>query len=366
MAVTDRLFKNSENEMRDSLTFKILKWIVIVVGVIIILSILFPTTMSAILNVFWLLLMASVIIFFGLGVLVVVGLKKEAQRILDVIMEGSLTFVDFLEFLKLLWKEFIRILKEFLLYASPVFAYVVAAILYVLLLISYKMIGKTHDMTAFTVGLTAVLVGVFGFMTKPKEQIPAITWIQKMAERFKAGFIDGFEVILFVFFLTMDSTNLFFLPPHLNIELKATWKDYDLMLRGFNTTQHFAYTINIIVFAISLEILRNIIKLIAVARKHYAIDLYLFQDGNVLPSKGLRIKKAIRKSFNESKDDLVRFITFTTVLFAAFLMFPRLKLVTLAVASVIGFLLDIFILDRLYFKKSSDLISRILTFLFKL
>ena len=78
------------------------------------------------------------------------------------------------------------------------------------------------------------------------------------------------------------------------------------------------------------------------------------------------IKEAIRQSFNESKNDLIKFVTFNTVLFAVFLLFPRLKILTLAVASATNLILDIAIMSRLTASKGQDLISRSLAKLFKL
>jgi hypothetical protein len=66
------------------------------------------------------------------------------------------------------------------------------------------------------------------------------------------------------------------------------------------------------------------------------------------------------------KDDVVKFITFSTALFAVFLLFPRLKLFTLALASITGLLLDLVIQERLTALESNDLISRILAKVFKL
>jgi hypothetical protein len=48
------------------------------------------------------------------------------------------------------------------------------------------------------------------------------------------------------------------------------------------------------------------------------------------------------------------------------MFFPRLKLLTLVVASMASVLLDVIIISRLTAKKGNDLVSRILTKLFKL
>src|SRR3989344_2711416 len=87
----------------NSPVFKILTSIVGLAGLFIALSILFPDAVAMLLNIIWVLLLLAVAIFFTLGILVVIGLRKEANKILDILMEGSLSFVDFLAFLKLVW-----------------------------------------------------------------------------------------------------------------------------------------------------------------------------------------------------------------------------------------------------------------------
>jgi len=247
-----------------------------------------------------------------------------------------------------------------------VLAYIVAFIVYILLLILYKTIGKTYDVTLFTVALTFVLIFSVGLLNKPTAKIADLSkWLNKVKVIFKDSFLDAFEIVLFIFFLTMDSTKLLFLPNDLNILLKAEFKGYDLMVRSFVTDNHLMITINIIVGAIMIEIIRNTIKVGAMARRHYTQDILLFR-GSVTPRRAARIKSAIRKSFNDAKDDLIRFITFTTVLFGVFLVFPRLKLLTLAVASVTGLVLDLIVTERLFLNKGNDLISRILSKVFKL
>ncbi len=121
-----------------------------------------------------------------------------------------------------------------------------------------------------TVIITAASILGFGLLSKPKlDNAIDITWKGQMRKRFKDGFIDGIEVVLFVFFLTMDSTKLFFLPKPLNIPLHAEFKGYDLMVRSFVYNSHLSVTVALIVTTISLEVLRYMIKIFAGARRYY-------------------------------------------------------------------------------------------------
>jgi hypothetical protein len=365
MAMLDFLQKNTNGNFNKT-AFRVLTWVVGVLGVFIALSILFPHAVAVLLSIIWVILLVVVIVFFSLGILVIFGLRKEATKILDFLIEGSLSLVDFLAFLKLIWLKFLEIVREFILFATPVIAYIVALIVYTLVLVIYKNYGRTHDVTVFTIILSAAMVFAIGFLNKPSSKTPDLTvWWNKVKKVFHSSFVDGLEVVLFIFFLTMDSTNLFFLPDNLNILLHAKMGDYDFMVRSFVSDGHMGVTVNIIIFTITIEILRNVFKLIASARKHYTNDILLFSDG-VIARRTTRVKNAIRKSFQDSKDELVRFITFTTVLFAVFLLFPRLKLLTLAVASVASLIMDLIFTDRMLFTRGNDLISRLLGKIFKL
>lgn len=365
MAMLDFLQKNTNGNFNKT-AFRILSWIVGVSGVFIVLGILFPKAVVIFLTSIWVILLVVVIVFFSLGILVVFGLRKEAGKILDFLIEGSLSFVDFLAFLKLIWLKFLETIREFILYATPVFACITTLVIYILLLILYKNFGKHNDVTIFTIILTAIMVFLIGYLNRsPNKAVDLSLWWNKVKKSFHATFIDGLEVMLFVFFLTMDSTKLFFLPADLNVPLEAAFKNYDFMVRSFVSDGHLTITINIVIFTIIIEIIRNALKLVVSARKHYTNDILLFSDG-VIARRTVRVKNAIRNSFQDSKDELVRFITFTTVLFGVFLLFPRLKLLTLAVASVASLILDIVIVDRMFFVRGNDLISRILGKVFKL
>lgn len=368
MTLKDLFSGRVGNNNMDRKVFSLLVTFIVVLALFLIAGFFFPETVAVVLNVIWIVLMASAAVFFTLGFLVILGMRQEASRILDMLLEGALTFIDFLEFLKNLWRRFIELLKEFLIFAAPIFAYIAAFIVYVILLVIYKYVGKDNDVTVMTVIITAAAILGFGILSKPQiNKAIDITFKGQFNKRFKDGFIDGVEVVLFIFFLTMDSTNIFFLPEDLNVELHAKYKDYDLMVRSFVYNDHLSTTIGLIVTTICLEVVRNIIKLYAGARKYYLnfsheLEVFLGPKKNTIEM----LKESIRRSFQDSKNDLIKFVTFNTVLFAVFLIFPRLKLLTLLVASITNLALDLSIRTRLTNKRGSDLISRTLQKIFKL
>jgi hypothetical protein len=357
---------NTSGNERNKGLYKLLTTIVVIAGIFLGGNFLFPKAISVILNIIWIILITVVVVFFALGILVVIGLKKEASKILDVLLEGSLTFIDLLDFLKLVYHRFIEILKDFAIYIAPVIAYIFTFVLYIGILVLYKTVGKTQDVTLLTIFLTIILVFAVGFLTKPKKIEPIITkWTGFFKHRFHHAFTDGVEVILFIFFLTMDSTQLFFLPEDLRVELHAKFFQYNLMTRSFIYNDHLKFTVTLIVIAITIDIVRNILRVIASARRYYSIGLQSMNPNEKI-SRSQLIKKSLRQSFVDTKDDLVRFIIFSTVLFAVFLLFPRLKILTLVVASASNLILDILIPLRLFHTRGTDLISRILAKVFRL
>jgi hypothetical protein len=346
--------------------FRLLTFIIGLLAIFLALNFVAPVVVSVILNFIGILLLIVVIIFFALGTLVILGMKKEVSKALDIFLEGSLTILDFIQLVKDVWAQFIRTLKEFLIFAAPLFAFILALLLYLLILMLYKWVGQNNDVTIMTIVLTFILVFIVGILNRPETTIREIvTWGDRFKKSFQSSFVDGTEVVLFLFFLTMDSDKLFFLPKELNIPLHAEVFGYDLMTRSFVFTDHLDVTVVIIVATILMELFRNFLRIFAVARKYYAQHLPTLMDRSGQSKMNL-LKESIRLSFRELKDDVVKFITFTTVLFFVFMFFPRLKLLTLVVASMASVLLDVIIISRLTAKKGNDLVSRILTKLFKL
>lgn len=366
MTLKDLLSGSVGKNNMDRKVFSLLVTFITILAILLVTGIFFPSAVKIILNVLWVVLLAAVITFFSLGILVIFGMRREASRILDLLLEGALTFMDFLDFLKNVWRRFVELVKEFLIFAAPFFGYIIAFIVYVLLLVLYKWVGRTNDLTIMTIGITAVAMLAFGFVSKPRFNLPTeITWKQKFKDKFRLGFIDGFEVVLFIFFLTMDSTKIFFLPENLNVALKAQFGQYDLMLRSIVVDEHIKYTIGLVVTTVVLEVFRNILRIYANARKYYLNYSMELEVHSQKKSSMEVLKQALRYSFAESKPDLMRFVTFNTVLFSVFLLFPRLKLLTLSVASVTNLCMDLIVRTRLVSKRSTDLISRILQKVFK-
>ncbi len=360
----EEILKKIDQKNTTQRIFKILMGFLIVVILGIVSNILFPTVMSIIFNIIWIVLLAIVIVFIFLGILVIVGLREEAGQILDVLLEGSLTLVDLIRFLKELYQRFVTVLKEFLIYAAPVFSYGLNLIIYIALMFLYKYIGKNNDVTALTFILTIVLITVVSFLTKPSDEVGSNAelagsqWFTIFKKRIHESFADGMEILLFLFFLTMDSTNLFFLPESLNVPLKAELSGYDLMIRGFVYNNHLKITTILIIIATFTEIVRNALRIVVSARSHYQREVDL-EHPNLRFAE--RLKIAIRKSFQDAKDDFVKFITYTTFLLFVFILFPRLKLLTLAIASVTSLILDILMPSRVKPSPRNDLISKVLT-----
>jgi hypothetical protein len=347
--------------------FRFLSIVVIVISLLIILNFLAPQLVSVILNLLWLILLTIIVTFFTLGVLVIVGMRKKVGQVLDIVLESSLTIIDFAEFVKVFIRNFKKVLKEFVLYIAPVGAYLFAFILYIVILYFYKLIGTRFDVTLITVILTFLSVAVIGVINRPTngEQVKDL-WLKKVKDKFRQSLVDGLEVVLFLFFLTMDSTSLFFLPQQLNIPLKAEIFNVDLMQISFVMHRgDFIKTTSLIGIPIFIEIIRNVLRVSAISKEYY-VKYYENKAIEIEYSKFILVKRSIREGFREIKDEIIKFIAFTTILFAVFILFPRLKLLTLIVASLAALLLDLYIPSRLVQKRGTDLVSRLITKVFKL
>ncbi len=339
--------------------FILLAVLVAIGGILTYLSVFFPTTFDTIINFLWIMMIIVVSVFLVLGILVIIGLKDEVSHFLDVILEGSLSIIDAIELLKKLYDRFITLLKDFIFFVAPLLAALFAASVYFAIIVLYKNVGKENDVTLLTAILTGGMVIVVALLNKPGLEVPATTWALSVKKRFMDYFSDSFEIVVFMFFLTMDSTNLFFLPKDLNIPLHAQVGEVDLMLRAVNVTNQLTTTVYLVTLGISLEIIRNIVRIIAIAVSYYGTM-------KNMGSKISNIKQSIRLSFGDAKDDLIKFITFTTTLILVFLVFPRLKLYAMVVASLTGLVMDAVIPGRLKMREGNDLISRLLNRAFKL
>lgn len=348
----------------DKGAFVIIISILLGLGVLFLGSIFFPDAFRVIFTLIWVILFSVVVIFIGLGTLTLLGLRKEVTHTLELMVEGSLSILDFISFLKKIINQFLSKLKQFLLFIAPTISFSLAFLIYLGMLILYKYVGRDYDVTLLTIVLTVVSVVAASYLTRPKEvQETSLMWIQEFLKKISESFADSFEVVIFIFFLTMDSHNLFFLPKALNVPISAEVGGYNLMVRGFSTNE-VLITVSIVIIAIFLEIIRNVMRITTTTVTQYN---QLIKQPEYFSRYGRAelIKISVRDSFNEAKDDLVKFIAFTTVLLGVFLLFPRLKLVAMATASFAALVMDVALPSRMTAKKGNDLISRIFDKIFK-
>lgn len=340
----------------------------LLIGVILgVLAYTSQTTFLAIVNAFWITIFCIVLLFLVLGVLVMVGLKDQVKEVLDIFVEGSLTVVDVMNLLKMAVQYIAEVIRQVIYFLVPVFSYLIGAVIYFLLIYAYKWVGKSYDVTAFTIFLSAVLIVATGFLNKRSKDEGKVdlSWSRKLQLRFKDYFGDAVEVVLFVFFLTMDSTHLFFLPKDLNVEIHASFDSYNFMVRGWTVDSYLGTTFNLVMAAVLLEILRFVIRIIAAGFSFYKeINAYIGESNQQMTGAD-QIKWALRQSFQVHKDDSIRFITYTTFIVAVFLAFPRLKLLAMATASLTAFIMDLAMHDRLVIKRGNDLFSKLVSFLFR-
>ena len=131
-----------------------------------ILAVTSPATFTAVISGFWLFFFCLVLLFLVLGVLIMVGLKDQVKRILDIFIEGTLTLVDLMNFLKLALNFVVEVLKQAIYFLIIPIAYILGAIIYYVLIYAYKWVGKTYDVTLFTIVLAAALSLATGFLNK--------------------------------------------------------------------------------------------------------------------------------------------------------------------------------------------------------
>ena len=114
----------------DKRGYKILAYIIGFFALILALSVISPDSFFVVINILWFLLLAIVVAFLGIGILVALGLKSEANKLLDLYVDGSLSVIDFVGFIKDFIDYFIYQLKELLLVLSPIFAYALNFFIY--------------------------------------------------------------------------------------------------------------------------------------------------------------------------------------------------------------------------------------------
>ncbi len=298
-------------------------------------------------------------LFIFLSLLVFIGLRDQAVEIIKKLIDGSLTSIDIYEWLKYFSKKLVRKLKKLLHNLAPLYAFIISLYLYFFLIFLFKFVGTHFDVTIFTIILTFTLVLVSAYLTKPGNKKD----FDSFRDNFIANFTDFFEITLFIFFLTIDSEHLFFLPEALNNELVAKIGDFDLMVRGINIYDNFNTTLNIILFIFIIEIIRTGLGFYVIAKK-YAQTL---EAKNHKGSESI-LKLSLKQSMHRNIDDIVKFITYLTFVVFVFLFFPRLKLLAMAVTSLASLVADFIFTERLTAtaEKKQDLLGKVLARIFRL
>lgn len=325
-------------------------------------NMVYPAATRIVFSVLWFTALSVAIIFIVMGIMAILGMKKEVAKLMEIFMEGSFSVMDLIDFIKQVIKLFVQRIKDALLNLAPIFSYILGVSIYIGTLYLYKLVGKYYDVTALTVLISVMGVGLLSYINLPtRNTLTKTGWRYEFGKRVSKSFINSFEVVLFVFFLTMDSTSLPYVPAELNIPLRADVLGYNLMERGFKLEMA-QITLVIIAVAIVVEVFRNLLKIAYSSRKYYVGWLQSEPQNNATDRQRYQnAKRAIRLTFADYKDDLVRFVSFTTVLIAVFILFPRLKLMSMAVVSITLLIFDlVFPIRLLTYTRSRDLISVIL------
>ena len=349
---------------KRGLLSKILIVIVAIVLAFLAIGIVNPQLFLILVNILCLLIFAVTLIFIILGILTFVGLKKEASRVIDMILEGSITFIELVDFVKDLVIAFRAMVIDTMLMIIPYMSYALAILIYVVVIFCFKLIGLNNDVTVATIILSFTITFIAGLMTLPRGHAVTINYkhprLADVMKSFKKRFIDAFEVVILILFLTVDSTHLIFLPEELQVPINASLGEYDLMVRGIHLTDHFTVTMNTIILVVALELLRRTIRVVAVAKHYYHNPKLIHREYEFeRPKEAELIKGVLRNTVNDSKDNFLMFAAFTVFITFVFLFFPRLKLIALISASVAGLILDIFYTQRLVLAEKDDLLSRV-------
>lgn len=332
-----------------------------IVGILLLLLLINPHVFLIVINVIWMLVFVVTLLFVLVGVLTFIGRKDEASRIIDLFVEGSITFIDIAKFFKDLWSTFKQILVETAAILIPKMSYGVAVVIYLAIISFYKLIGIYVDVTIPTIILTFVITALAAIITLPRFQASMELEKGKLGnafDEFKNKLIDSFEVVIFILFLTIDATYLFFLPKNLNVPIHAEIGNYDLMIRSIASSDHLLLTINLIIIGVALELIRKIFKLTVIGTKYYKNPNLISENYEPMGSADL-LKRTIRKTMAESKEEFLSFAAFTVFITFVFLFFPRLKLLALIAASFTGLVFDILFTERFTTQGRDDLLARL-------
>ncbi len=340
---------------------------ILIFGSLTIVAIVDYRLLLAILSFLWTIVVILVIIFFILGVFILIGLRNEVGEILGMLFDGSLKMINLAGELKKLYDRFIAVVQNMTLRLIPLVAVFITVVVYYILIYLYKYVGKTSDVTILTVTLTILLVVGVGLLTVQKrDSLEELTFWQRAGRKFTSYFRDTSEIMMFIFFMTMDSTHLFFLPASLNIPIHAHIFSFDLMEKGIDFAKSPLFMLNLIVLTVFVEMIRKSLRIALEAKRFYRANAHLVTDekGNDVVAL---LKFSLKGALDSYMDEIIKFVAFTTLLVIVFIFFPRLKLFAMVVASVTMFVMDILIPARLYQDTTQDdLISRIIVKVFKL
>lgn len=287
-------------------------------------------------------LTGSFLFFTLLGVLVLVGLRAEVGRLLRGLFEGTLRIIDVVDIFRRVVERLTSLLKSLLNFLSPTIALGLATVAYYYLMLLYKTVGRNHDVTVLTVVLTVLLVSVLslfgGFSGGQSESMGFWkAWFKNM----HIYLFNSLEIMVFIFFLTVDWETPFFLSSDLWGPVSARVGNFDLMERGVNIRSGAFFTLWLAGLAVVLEVLRRFLRILAGAVSRYRKVFYV--SGGRL----FRFKRALVTSFNDNLDSIVKFLGFTTVVTLAFFLFPRLKLLSLVLFSLTSLVWDILLPRRM-------------------
>lgn len=308
-------------------------------------------------------LAASFLLFIFLGFLILIGLRREVVLLLRGLFEGTLQVFEAIEILKQAWKKLVNFFQRFLNFIAPTIAIGISVALYYYLMKLYKIIGKTGDVTRLTIILTVGTISVISLLSaagggKKREKTFLSSWLENL----RRYFVNSFEVMTLTFFLTIDWETPYFLPQELWGPIRAKLGPYDLMVRGISINSRISFTLWLAGLSVLIETIRRLLRIIAAAIQHYRSVSMLGRESRVR-----RFRTALRASFEQNLDSVIKFIGFTTVVVLAFFLFPRLKLISLVFYSITSLFWDVLIPKRLASTEPSrDLLSTVVVNVFNL
>ncbi len=277
------------------------------------------------------------ILFVILGFLVIIGFGKEVKSFLTTTFHGIMQLFLIAKVLRNIYRWIIKILQRLMFFLSPFISAAIVLYVYYLLMYLYKFVGLSRDVTGLTVALTILLTVAIRLFPRMSSDSAEKTFWALWFEKTARILFDFFELMVFVFFITLDWVKVPFLPSNLWVLIAAHISEYDLMIRGVNFHYSFFFTIWLAGFAFFAEFIRQAFKIIHRSRYYY-VTLKVSQP---FKSRLDLFEEAVSESFYYSLADLVTFFGYTTVVTVTFFLFPRLKLLSLIFFSLTSLAMDI-------------------------